>query len=228
MNVDYDTLLRFLHGLGMTLKLLSVSLSIGLLLAFILALMRVSRRWWVNGPAFFYTYVIRGTPMLVQLFLIYYGFAQFEGMQDSWLWRYFSDPVFCAWLALAINTSAYSCEILAGAMKATSQGELEAAKAYGMSPITMYWRIILPSAVRRALPAYSNEVIMMLHTTALASVVTLADIAGTARDIYSETFAPFAPFLTAAAIYLALTFILVQLFRLAEKRWLAYLVGQKI
>ena len=228
MKVDYDTLLYFLHGLGMTLKLLTVSLSIGLVLAFILALMRVSQRWWINGPAFFYTYIIRGTPVLVQLFLIYYGFAQFEVLRHSGLWTYFSDPVFCAWVAFIINTSAYSCEILTGAIKTTNPGELEAAKAYGMTAFTTYWRIILPSAVRRALPAYSNEVIMMLHTTSLASVVTLADITGTAREIYSESFEPFAPFLTAAAIYLGLTFILVQAFRFAEQRWLTYLVRQKI
>jgi His/Glu/Gln/Arg/opine family amino acid ABC transporter permease subunit len=228
MSFDHNTLLLFLQGLMMTLKLLSISLLIGLILAFVLALMRVSKAWWINGPAFFYTYVIRGTPVLVQLFLIYYGFAQFDLMRDSSLWTYFSDPVFCAWLAFIINTSAYSCEILTGAIKASSQGELEAAKAYGMNGLTLYRRIILPSAFRRALPAYSNEVIMMLHTTSLASVVTLADITGTARDIYSETFEPFAPFLTAATIYLVLTFILVQIFRWAEKRWLAYAMPQKI
>lgn len=221
MIFDMTTFWAFTEGLWVTLKLLIISLSIGAVLAFGLSLMRVSKVWWINGIAFAYTYFLRGTPVLVQLFLIYYGLAQFDFILNSWMWHYLSEPMFCAALTLILNTSAYSCEILAGAIKMTHPGELEAAWAYGMNKWTAWRRVIIPAALRRALPQYSNEVVMMLHTTALASVVTLADLTGTARDIYGETFEPFAPFLTAAGIYLIVTFILVQLFRRLEARWSA-------
>lgn len=218
MTFDTCTLWAFAEGLWVTLKLLVISLSIGALLAFGLSLMRVSRLWWINGIAFTYTYFLRGTPVLVQLFLIYYGLAQFDFILNSWMWDYLSEPMFCAALTLILNTSAYSCEILAGALKMTNPGELEAAQAYGMNKWTTLCRIIMPAALRRALPQYSNEVVMMLHTTALASVVTLADLTGTARDIYGETFES-TPFLMAASMYLILTFIFVRLFRRLEARW---------
>ena len=141
-----------------------------------LALMRVSGSPWLNLPVWFYTYVIRGTPMLVQLFLLYYGVAQFEAVRASLLWPWLSDATFCACLAFAINTSGYTAEIIAGCLKTTPPGEIEAARAAGMSRLQMYRRILLPSALRRALPQYSNEVVMMLHATSMASLVTLADI----------------------------------------------------
>ncbi len=181
----------------------------------------------VNFPAWLYTYVIRGTPMLVQLFLIYYGLAQFDAVRESALWPWLSNASFCACLAFAINTSAYTAEILAGSLKATPHGEIEAAKAMGMSRLKMYRRILLPSALRRALPQYSNEVIMMLQTTSLASIVTLVDITGAARTVYSQYYLPFEAFITAGLFYLCLTFILVRLFKLAERRWLAYLAPRK-
>ncbi|RJG09928.1 ABC transporter permease [Pseudomonas cavernicola] len=217
----------YLGGVLVTLKILLISLAFGLLLAIPLGLMRVSRRPAVNFPAWLYTYVIRGTPMLVQLFLIYYGLAQFAAVRESFLWPYLSNATFCACLAFAINTSAYSAEILAGSLKATPHGEIEAAKAMGMSRFKLYRRILLPSALRRALPQYSNEVIMMLHTTSLASIVTLIDITGAARTLSSQFYLPFEAFITAGAFYLCLTFVLVRLFKLAERRWLAYLAPRK-
>lgn len=226
-SVIWDSLPLYFDGLLVTLKLLSISLLIGLLLAVPLALMRVSKQPLVNFPAWLYTYVIRGTPMLVQLFLIYYGLAQFDAVRESALWSWLSNASFCACLAFAINTSAYTAEILAGSLKATPHGEIEAAKAMGMSRLKMYRRILLPSALRRALPQYSNEVIMMLQTTSLASIVTLVDITGAARTVYSQYYLPFEAFITAGLFYLCLTFILVRLFKLAERRWLAYLAPRK-
>ncbi|WP_322978353.1 ABC transporter permease [Pseudomonas sp. C11] len=223
----WENLPLYFSGVLVTLKLLAISLSVGLALALPLALMRVSKSPWINFPAWLYTYVIRGTPMLVQLFLIYYGLAQFEFIRDSFLWPYFSSATFCACLAFAINTSAYTAEILAGSLKATPPGEIEAAKAMGMSRSKLYRRILLPSALRRALPQYSNEVIMMLHTTSLASIVTLVDITGAARTVYSQYYMPFEAFITAGLFYLALTFILVRLFKRAERRWLAYMAPRK-
>ena len=148
-------------------------------------------------------------------------------VRESVFWPYLSNATFCACLAFAINTSAYSAEILAGSLRATPQGEIEAAKAMGMSRFGLYRRILLPSALRRALPQYSNEVIMMLHTTSLASVVTLVDITGAAKTVSSQYYLPFEAYITAGAFYLLLTFILLRLFRLAERRWLAYLAPRK-
>ena len=226
-HVIWDSLPLYFGGVLVTLKLLFIALLFGLLLAVPLALMRVSKRRAVNLPAWLYTYAIRGTPMLVQLYLIYYGFGQFDAVKASVFWPWLSDATFCACLAFAINTSAYSAEILAGSLKATPHGEIEAAKAIGMTRFKLYSRILLPSALRRALPQYSNEVIMMLHATSLASVVTLVDITGAAKTVNSQFYLPFEAYITAGVFYLFLTFILVRLFKLAERRWLAYLAPRK-
>lgn len=226
-NMIWENLPLYFGGVLVTLKILLLALTFGLALAIPLGLMRVSKSPLVNFPAWLYTYVIRGTPMLVQLFLIYYGLAQFEAVRESFMWPYLSSATFCAVLAFAINTSAYSAEILAGSLKATPHGEIEAAKAMGMSRFKLYRRILLPSALRRALPQYSNEVIMMLHTTSLASIVTLIDITGAARTVSSRFYMPFEAFITAGLFYLCLTFVLVRLFKLAERRWLAYLAPRK-
>ncbi|CAI3789265.1 Octopine transport system permease protein OccM [Pseudomonas sp. MM227] len=226
-NVVWDSLPLYMSGMLETLKLLAISLFFGLLVALPLGLMRVSRQPLVNGIAWLYTYVIRGTPMLVQLFLIYYGLAQFEAVRNSVLWPWLSSATFCACLAFAINTSAYTAEIIAGSLRATPPGEIEAAKAMGMSRAGMYRRILLPSALRRALPQYSNEVIMMLQTTSLASIVTLIDITGAARTVNAQYYLPFEAYITAGVCYLCLTFILVRLFKLAERRWLAYLAPRR-
>ncbi|WP_341523153.1 ABC transporter permease [Pseudomonas sp. G.S.17] len=231
MSFDYtvvwDSLPMYFSGMLITLKLLAISLFFGLLTALPLGLMRVSKNRWVNMPAWLFTYVIRGTPMLVQLFLIYYGLAQFAVVRESFLWPLLSSATFCACLAFAVNTSAYTAEIIAGSLKATPAGEIEAARAMGMSKAKLYRRILLPSALRRALPQYSNEVIMMLQTTSLASIVTLLDITGAARSVNAQYYLPFEAFITAGVFYLCLTFILVRLFKLAERRWLGYLAPRK-
>jgi arginine/ornithine transport system permease protein len=207
--------------------LLVAALCAGLAAAIPLAVMRASANPWISRPVWLFTYVFRGTPLLVQLFLIYYGLAQFSWMRESMVWPMFASAWFCAMLAFAINTCAYTTEIIAGAISATNHGEVEAARAMGMSPFTLYRRILLPSALRRSLPAYSNEVIMMLHGTSLASIVTLLDITGAAREVNSRFYLPFEAFITAAGFYLTLTFVLVSLFHLAEKRWMGYLAPQR-
>jgi arginine/ornithine transport system permease protein len=222
-GVMLDSLPLYGAALLVTLKLLVASLAAGLLAAIPLAVMRASRNPWFSYPVWFYTFVIRGTPMLVQLFLIYYGLAQFAFVRESFAWPWLSSAWFCAFLAFAINTCAYTTEIIAGAMAATNAGEVEAARSMGMSRLAMIKRILLPSALRRSIPAYSNEVIMMLHGTSLASIVTLMDLTGAARETNSKYYLPFEAFLTAGAFYLGLTFALVGLFHLAEKRWLRHL-----
>jgi arginine/ornithine transport system permease protein len=218
-----ESLPLYFSSVLVTIKLLAVALAVGLAFAIPLAVMRASRNKWLSRPVWCFTYFFCGTPMLVQLFLIYYGLAQFVWIRESFVWPWFSSAWFCAAFAFALNTCAYTIEIIAGAIRSTNAGEIEAAKSMGMSRWVMIRRILLPSALRRSLPAYSNEVIFMLHGTSLASIVTLMDLTGAAREMNSTFYLPFEAFLTAGAFYLVLTFILVGLFHLAEKRFLVHL-----
>lgn len=227
-----ENLALYWDGLVNSMVLLAVSLIVGGVLAVPLAVARVSSHRVISGPVWVFTYVMRGTPLLIQVYLIYYGLGQMEYIQarwnDIWPWTWFKEPMFCAILAFALNTCAYTVELLAGAMRDTSHGEVEAAQAMGMSRWTCMRRIVLPSAMRRSLPGYSNEVIMMLHATSLASAVpALLDITGAARQIYADFYIPFEAFLTAGAIYATLTLMLVGLFKLAERRWLVHLAPRK-
>lgn len=223
-----------LYGTGIltTLSLLFSSLAVGAVLALFFALALTGPyallRWIVGA----YTYVIRGTPLLIQVYLIYYGLGQLEWIQarwDSvWPWTHFKEPFFCALLAFSLNTAAYTAEMLAGAIRETSPGEIEAAQAFGMSRFQAMLRIVLPSAMRRTLPAYSNEVVMMLHSTSLASAVpSMLDVTAAASRIYSDYYLPFEAYLAAAAIYLTASFCLIGFFRFSEGRLLAYLTPRK-
>jgi len=213
----------YFHGLWTTVWLVAAALALGFCLSVPLAVLRTSRNRIVNWPVWAYTYFFRGTPLLVQLFMIYYGLSQFEVVQNSFMWPLLRQAWFCCLLAFTLNTAAYTTEILRGAIEVTPSGEIEAAKAAGMSPMLMLRRIILPSAFRRALPSYGNEVIFMLHGSAVASVVTLVDLTGAARLVQSRTYAPYEAFITAALFYLVLTFVLVWLFRQLEHRLHAHL-----
>ncbi len=224
-----ESLPGYVDGLSISLLLLLGSLLVGLTLALPMGLIKarvlgnggIARGlYWLVS---FYTYIFRGTPMLVQLFLIYYGLAQFEWMRDSVVWPAFESAWFCAVLAFGLNSCAYTTEIIAGTLNATSAGEVEAARSLGMSQMQLVWRVLLPSSLRRALPAYSNEVIMMLHGTSLASIVTILDLTGAAREMNSRYYSPYEAFVLAALFYLILTFILVWMFNRAEKRWLRHL-----
>ncbi|HET6719526.1 MAG TPA: ABC transporter permease [Rhodocyclaceae bacterium] len=228
LNVITGSLPEYGRGLLMTLQLVALSLLFGFVFAVPLAVARVSKNRWISGPVRAYTYFFRGTPMLVQLLLIYYGSGQLDWLREQWdaghrFWLLFREPYFCALLAFGLNTCAYTLEIIAGAIRNTPHGEIEAAKAMGMTRATALRRIVLPSALRRAIPGYSNEVILMLQGSAIASAVTLVDITGAARNVYSRHFAPFEAFIFAGLIYLVLTFVLVGFFRLAENRWLGHL-----
>ncbi|UYF98847.1 ABC transporter permease [Halomonas sp. GD1P12] len=217
------TMAHYWEGLVTTTQLVFLSLVVGLVLAVPLAILRSSKRKWISLPIYAYTYVFRGTPLLIQLYIIYYGVVFFDGIQESVLWPIFREAFYPALIAFTLNTAAYTTEIFRGAIKATAKGELEAARAYGMSESLMMRRIVIPSAFRRALPAYGNEVIFMLHASAIASVVTLMDLTGAARYVYSRFYTPFEPFLFVALIYLCLTFAILFFFRFLEKRLLAHL-----
>jgi histidine transport system permease protein len=211
-------------GLVITLWLLVASLGLGFILAVPLAVAKASRNWWLSIPVSLYAYVIRGTPLYVQLLLIYSGLYSLEAVRSTpFLSTFFRDAFNCTILAFTLNTAAYTTEIFAGAIKATSVGEIEAARAYGMSGLTLYRCIILPSALRRALPAYSNEVILMLHATTLAATATVPDLLKVARNASSDFYMPFVAYGLAAVLYLCVTLALIRVFRSAERKWLAYL-----
>jgi histidine transport system permease protein len=214
-------------GLVITLWLLVVSIGLGFCLAVPLAVARVSSNRAVAAPVWLCTYVFRGTPLYIQLLLCYTGLYSLESIRSSVvLAAFFRDGMNCTLLAFTLNTCAYTTEIFAGAIRATPYGEIEAARAFGMSPFTLYRRVILPSALRRALPYYSNEVILMLHATTVAFTATVPDILKIARDANSATYMTFQAFTVAAFLYLCISFALVWLFRRAERRWLAYLKPQ--
>jgi arginine/ornithine transport system permease protein len=216
------TIMEYWNGFVHTVHLVFLSLIIGLLCAVPLAILRTVKNPFVSGPIWFYTYLFRGTPLLIQLYIIYYGVAQIPGIQETFWWEIFREPFYPALLAFVLNTCAYTTEIIRGAIVATPHGELEAAKAYGMSWFLRMRRIVLPSAARRAVQAYSNEVIFMLHSSAIASVVTIVDLTGAARNIYSRFYAPFDAFIFVALIYMAMTFTLVFLFHKLENRLLRH------
>ena len=211
-------------GLAVTLWLTVISAGIGFLTGIPLAVARVSSRRWLSTPVWLYTYLIRGTPLYIQLLLVYTGLYSFEWVRSApVLGELLRQGMYCALIAFAINTAAYTTEIFAGAIRETAAGEIEAARAYGFSGLQMYLSVILPSALRRALPAYSNEVIFLLHATSIAFAVTVKDVLAVARDANASTYRSFESFGIAAALYMATTFVLIWLFHLAERRWLVHL-----
>jgi arginine/ornithine transport system permease protein len=222
-NVIIENIPLYVEGLWVTAQLVVMALICGLALAVPLALVATSSSRFVAFWPRAYIYFFRGTPLLVQMYMIYYGGGQFELLKESVWWVVFKEAYWCALIAFSLNTAAYAAQILRGAIEQTSFGEVEAAKAYGMSRVTRYRRIILPSAFRRSLPSYGNEVIFMLHGSALASVITIVDLFGAARIVNSRHFVPFESFMAAGLFYLCITFVIVWLFKLAERHWHAYL-----
>lgn len=213
----------FLTGIGYTLLIVAVSLIVGGALSLPLAVARAYRTPIVNQIIFGYVYVFRGTPLLVQLYLVYYGLGQFEAVRDSFLWPVLKDPLWCTLLTFVLNTAAYTTEIFRGAIEAIPYGEVEAAKACGMSNWQRTTRIVLPNALRRALPAYSNEIIFMLHGSVVASTVTIVDILGAGRILNSKYYLAYEGFLAAAVLYMLLVLIITRGFKVWEKHWHAHL-----
>lgn len=228
MNIEVviDNIPKLLEGALLTIELVVLALALGMVFALPTALMRVSANWLLRGPAYAYIFFFRGTPLLVQIFLIYYGLGQFDAVRESIFWPILREPFWCAIIAFALNTGAYTAEILRGAIEAVPRGQIEAARAFGMSPSVCYRRVILPQAWRIALPAYGNEVILMLKGSALASTITLLDLTGMARTIIARTYMPVEIFLAAGVIYLLLTFAFTNGYRLLERKLNRHLVPQ--
>jgi octopine/nopaline transport system permease protein len=213
-----DTFRQLLGGVPLTLELAGSSILVGAALALALALLRMLRGpvgWAVRA----YVFVMRGTPLLLQIFLIYYGLGQFAAIRYSFLWPFLREPYWCAILALSLNTAAYGSEIIRGGLQAVPRGALEAARVCGMSGPLLYRRIVLPLALRQALPAYGNEIIIMVKSTSLASIITLMEISGISYAIISETYRALEVFLCAGAIYLAIIFVLTRAIAALE-HWL--------
>ncbi len=210
---------KMLQGVGLTLELVAIAVVAGLLVALPLGIARASRHWHVRALPSAYIFFFRGTPLLLQLFIVYYGLAQFPAVRQSALWPFLRDPYWCALLTMTLHTAAYIAEILRGAIHAVPVGEVEAARALGMSRRQALWHIILPRAARIGLPAYTNEVILMLKASAVVYTVTLYDIMGMARTISSRTYEQMFFFLYAGALYLIITIGLTWIFRGIE-RWL--------
>ena len=212
MSFDFtliiDAVPKILLGIGLTFQLLVVSAVLGLVLAIGIMLMRISGKWYLSWPAQIYIYIFRGTPILVQIFIVYYGFPQLEFIRESFIWPLFRDPFGCAIVALTLNTGAYVSEILRGGVMGVDRGILEAGTALGPSVRQRFIHLTSPIAIRLALPAYGNDVISLLKSTALASTITLADMTGIARTIVAQTFAPYEIFISLAIIYMILTWIL--------------------
>lgn len=214
----YDAFVRLCGGIPLTLQLMALSVTAGAVLGTVLAAMRLSTWSPLDLLARAYIFVFRGTPLLVQLYLIYYGLSQFPELRQTFLWAFLREAYWCAALALALNTAAYSAEIIRGGVLSVPAGQVEAARAYGMGGFTLIHRIIVPQALRQMLPAYSNEVILMVKSTALASTITMMEVTGLAAKLISATYRPVEIFIAAGAIYLLLNFVVSRLFKLIEYR----------
>ena len=222
MNIDFeflgDTLSKLLAAVPTTLGLFFASLIVGGMLSLVIVAMRVSPNWALNRFARGYILVFRGSPLLIQMFLVYYGLGQFPAVRESFLWPLLRVPYVCAIVSLALCTAGYTAEIIRGGLQSVPHGQIEAALAVGMSRWTVLRRIIAPITLRYALPAYSTEAVLLVKSTALASLVTVWDVTGVAQQIIQRTYRTMEVFICAAAIYLVLNFIIVRALGMLEKR----------
>ena len=219
LELMINSLPKLLSAAVITLKLLSVSLIIGLFIGLFFAILRLNKNIFLNRFAYGYSYVFRGTPLLVQIFIIYFGLGQIEYLRSTVLWVILKEPYWCAIIAFALNTGAYTSEILRSAFQTIKPGLIEAGKSLGISNKIIFYKIQIPIAIRQSLPAYGNEIILMMKGTSLASTVTLMDLTGVAKYIISTTFKPVEVFIVAGGIYLFMTFIIHNAIKYLEKKY---------
>lgn len=223
MMIDTDLLIKYgprmLQGLMVTLQLVSLSLLIGALVSIPVALMRLSRIKFFRAISYGYVYFFRGSPLLAQLFLVYYGAGQLRPfLQDIGLWWFFREAWYCTIFVFSLNTSAYQAEILRGGIMGVPKGQVEAAQALGLGKMVTFFKVILPQALVASLRPYGNEVILMIKGSAIASVVTIFDLMGASKLAYSRTF-DFEIYFYAAIIYL----VVVEIIRIIWERMDRYL-----
>jgi octopine/nopaline transport system permease protein len=221
--MDFDLMFtsfpKLLGATVITLKLLSASLFFGLFLGLFFAILRLNKNIFINKFAYGYSYVFRGTPLLVQIFIIYFGLGQIEYLRSTVLWVVLKEPYWCAIIAFTLNTGAYTSEILRSAFQTIKPGIIEAGKSLGISNKIIFYKIQIPIAIRQSLPAYGNEIILMMKGTSLASTVTLMDLTGVAKYIISTTFKPIEVFIVAGGIYLFMTFVIHNVIKYLEKKY---------
>ncbi len=219
MDLMIESLPRLLNATKLTIQLTLLSLIFGIFVGVFFSLLRTSRNKIFNLIAYYYSYIFRGTPLLVQIFIIYFGLGQVEWIRDSFLWIFLKEPYSCAILAFTLNTGAYTSEIFRSAFETINRGIIEAAMSLGLNKKNIFLKIKLPIAIRQSLPAYGNEMILMLKGTSLASTVTLLDLTGVAKHIISTTFRPVEVFIVAGSIYLIMTFIIHNFIKFLEKKY---------
>ena len=221
MDLDFaiEHLPRLLKAAKLTIELTFLSLFFGIFVGVFFAILRTSNSKVLYYISYYYSYIFRGTPLLVQIFIIYFGLAQIEWIRESFLWVFLKEPYSCAILAFTLNTGAYSSEIFRSAFETINRGIVEAAEGLGLSKINTFFKIKLPIAIRQSLPAYGNEMILMLKGTSLASTVTLLDLTGVAKHIISTTFRPVEVFIVAGSIYLLMTFVIHNFIKFLEKKY---------
>jgi len=219
LELMISSLPKLLNAAVITLKLLSVSLIIGLFIGLFFAILRLNKNIFINRFAYGYSYVFRGTPLLVQIFIIYFGLGQIEYLRSTVLWVILKEPYWCAIIAFALNTGAYTSEILRSAFQTIKPGIIEAGKSLGISNKVIFFKVQIPIAIRQSLPAYGNEIILMMKGTSLASTVTIMDLTGVAKYIISTTFKPIEVFIVAGGIYLFMTFIIHNVIKFLEKKY---------
>lgn len=210
---------KLLIATVITLKLLLISLIIGIFLGLFFAILRMNKNIFIKQFAYGYSYIFRGTPLLAQIFIIYFGLGQLEWIKTSYLWIVLKEPYWCAIIAFSLNTGAYTSEILRSAFQTIKPGMIETGKSLGISNKIIFYKIQIPIAIRQSLPAYGNEMILMMKGTSLASTVTLMDITGVAQKIISTTYKPIEVFIIAGSIYLFMTFCIHNLIKLLEKKY---------
>lgn len=230
--IDFATiwkyLPRILEGAATTLELVALALLVGAVLALPVALARLSSNPVLKWSAYGYIFFFRGTPLLVQMFLIYYGLSQFEAVRESIAWTVLREAYWCAIIAFALNTGAYTAEILRGAIQAVPRGQIEAAKSFGLSPARTFVKVVFPQALRIAVPAYGNEVILMLKGSALASTITLMDLTGMTQTVIARTYMQTEFLVVAGIVYLSFAFVITRAFKVLEKRINRHLMAVEI
>ena len=219
MDLMIESFPRLLNATILTIQLTLISLFFGIFVGVFFAILRTSKNKILYSISYYYSYIFRGTPLLVQIFIIYFGLGQLEWIRNSFLWFFLKEPYSCAILAFTLNTGAYSSEIFRSAFETINKGIVEASKSLGLNKINIFLKIKLPIAIKQSLPAYGNEMILMLKGTSLASTVTLLDLTGVAKHIISTTFKPVEVFIVAGSIYLLMTFVIHSFIKVLEKKY---------
>ena len=215
----FRNFIEVIAGLDNTLLLLIISLPIGFFLSLVFALGRVSSNKFISKPIASYIFIVRGTPLLVQIYLIYFGLGSIKFIRESFLWYLLKEPFWCGVLALTINTVAYGSEIFRGGIQSITKGQVESGQALGFNQFMLFRKLIIPIALRKILPSYGNELILMVKATSLVSLTTYMEMTGIARKIMAKTFAPVEAFLAAGILYLFLNFLMIQFIKYLEWKY---------